>query len=106
MRPDDIRREPPAVFVRAAYEIVLGREPDPTGLADWTSELSQFFTFYTQYRQVNADPGLPELRVPVGSIKGSRTPCLEGRPGQLMPARSGFCRSSIFEIRMESSRFT
>jgi len=40
MRPDDIRREPPAVFVRAAYEIVLGREPDPTGLADWTGELT------------------------------------------------------------------
>src|SRR5262249_31080701 len=54
--------------------------------ADWTDELRQFFTFFTRYRQVNGDPGLPALEVPAGSVQGGRTPCLEGRPGQLMPA--------------------
>jgi hypothetical protein len=54
--------------------------------ADWTSELQQFFKFYQHYRQVNADPTLPALEVPMSSIKGGRTPCLEGRMNQLMPA--------------------
>jgi hypothetical protein len=54
--------------------------------ADWSSELQQFHTFFTRYREVNGDPGLPELQVPAGSVRGGRTPCLEGRPNQLMPA--------------------
>jgi hypothetical protein len=54
--------------------------------ADWSSELEQFGTFVTRYREVNGDPGLPELQVPAASVRGDRTPCLEGRPGQLMPA--------------------
>src|SRR5262249_26212898 len=54
--------------------------------ADWADELRQFFTFVTRYRQVNGDPGLPALEVPAGSVRGGRTPCLEGRPSQLMPA--------------------
>ncbi|HSV66410.1 MAG TPA: polysaccharide deacetylase [Mycobacteriales bacterium] len=54
--------------------------------ADWTSELQQFLTFFRDYKQVNHDDTMPTLEVPVESIKGGRTPCLEGRPGQLMPA--------------------
>jgi hypothetical protein len=54
--------------------------------ADWTSELRQFFTFFRRYKQVNADPGMPTLEVPAESVRGGRTPCLEGRPDQLMPA--------------------
>ena len=64
--------------------------------ADWTSELQQFFTFYRQYKQVNDDPDLPTLEVPADTIKGGRTPCLEGRRAQLMPAlrRFGFAYDS------------
>lgn len=54
--------------------------------ANWNSELGQFFNFYRYYRAANADPSLPTLQVPLTSIKGGRTPCLEGRPSQLMPA--------------------
>jgi hypothetical protein len=54
--------------------------------ADWSSELGQFFNFYRYYRQYNHDPTLPALEVPISSIKGGRTPCLEGRMNQLMPA--------------------
>jgi hypothetical protein len=58
--------------------------------ADWTSELQQFFNFYRYYRTVNADPTLPALQIPVNAIKGGRTPCLEGRMNQLMPALRHF----------------
>ncbi|MBI1759029.1 MAG: polysaccharide deacetylase [Actinobacteria bacterium] len=54
--------------------------------ADWSSELNQFFGFYRSYRQINQDPTMPTLEVPASSIKGGRTPCLEDRPDQLMPA--------------------
>ena len=54
--------------------------------ADWINELNQFFRFLREYRQINADPTMPALTVPAKSVQGGRTPCLEGRPGQLMPA--------------------
>jgi hypothetical protein len=54
--------------------------------ADWTAELHQFFRFFREYKQINADPTMPTLQVPADTVKGGRTPCLEDRPGQLMPA--------------------
>lgn len=44
---------------------------------DWTSELDQFFRFWR---------GRRDLRVPAAEVRGSRTPCLEGDPAQLLPA--------------------
>ncbi len=35
----DVRDARPDVFVRAAYQIVLSRDPDPVGMEDWTREL-------------------------------------------------------------------
>jgi hypothetical protein len=54
--------------------------------ADWTSELNQFFTFLRDYRSVDRLPDIPALSVPPDSIVGARSPCLEGRRGQLFPA--------------------
>lgn len=45
--------------------------------AQWTTELTEFFTFVR---------GAQGLRVNPATIKGGRTPCLEGRFDQLMPA--------------------
>ncbi len=53
---------------------------------DWNSELDQFFTFVRDYRTINQLPDAPALDVPAKSIVGARTPCLEGKPAQLMPA--------------------
>lgn len=54
--------------------------------ADWNSELDQFFRFYTDYKKINAVPNAPDLQVPLDSIKGGRTPCLEGQQKALFPA--------------------
>jgi hypothetical protein len=43
----------------------------------WTSELSQFFKFWKAHQ---------DLTVPADSVRGGRTPCLEGRADQLEPA--------------------
>ena len=48
---------------------------------DWTSELDQFF-------DIVRDATARGLRVPETSIKGGRTPCLEGRPEAFLPAMS------------------
>ncbi|HST63600.1 MAG TPA: polysaccharide deacetylase [Mycobacteriales bacterium] len=45
--------------------------------AAWTSELSQFFRFWTAHR---------DLTVPATEVRGGRTPCLEGKADQLEPA--------------------
>jgi hypothetical protein len=45
--------------------------------SDWSSELGQFFRFWAAHR---------DLTVPASSVRGGRTPCLEGRPDQLEPA--------------------
>ena len=45
--------------------------------AAWTAELGEFFDFWA------AAPG---LTVPADSVRGGRTPCLEGKPDQLGPA--------------------
>jgi len=65
-----------------------GAEPSAAvwNTADWNSEIDQFFGFLTGYRTNNPGPGLPKLTVPPSSIKGGRTPCLEGRWDQLVPA--------------------
>jgi hypothetical protein len=44
---------------------------------DWTDELDQFFRFWTARR---------DLAIPPATVRGGRTPCLEGRPDQLGPA--------------------
>jgi hypothetical protein len=53
---------------------------------DWNSELDQFFGFVRNYRRIDQLPGAPALDVPASTIVGARTPCLEGKPAQLMPA--------------------
>jgi hypothetical protein len=56
-----------------------GAEPsgDRWSTQDWSSELDQFFRFWAARR---------DLHVPASSVRGGRTPCLEGRPDQLGPA--------------------
>lgn len=56
-----------------------GAEPSANAwtTADWSAELAQFFRFWRSHRN---------LTVPASSVRGGRTPCLEGRPEQLRPA--------------------
>jgi len=54
--------------------------------ADWNDELDQFFGFVKNYKKNNPEAKLPTLTVPISSIKGGRTPCLEGQWDQLVPA--------------------
>jgi hypothetical protein len=54
--------------------------------ADWNDELDQFFTFMTDWKTLNGYADAPELKVPTGSIRGGRTPCLTGSLEVLTPA--------------------
>ncbi|MTD16957.1 polysaccharide deacetylase [Nakamurella sp. YIM 132087] len=54
--------------------------------ADWNNELDQFFGFLENYKQNNPGVTLPDLTVPLDTIKGGRTQCLEGIWQQLVPA--------------------
>ena len=47
--------------------------------ADWNNELDQFFNFMTDWKTLNGYTDAPDLKVPVDSIKGGRTPCLTGK---------------------------
>lgn len=55
-------------------------------VADWTSELDQFFSMLAKVQQNNPEVKSPKLTVPATSIKGGRTPCLEGKWERLVPA--------------------
>jgi len=59
---------------------------DTWSTADWNSDLNQFFDVYRNHKKIDNIPGMPTLNVPASSIKGERTPCLEGKPDQLFPA--------------------
>ncbi len=65
-----------------------GNEPSGASwsTADWNSELAQFFGFLKNWRSINGLPDAPALTVPLDSIKGGRTPCLEGELDALIPA--------------------
>lgn len=54
--------------------------------ADWKNELDQFFTFMTDWKQLNGYADAPDLTVPTDAIKGGRTPCLTGSLDTLTPA--------------------
>ncbi len=54
--------------------------------ADWKNELDQFFTFMTDWKKLNGYTDAPDLKVPLESIKGGRTPCLTGSLETLIPA--------------------
>ncbi len=55
--------------------------------ADWTSEINQFNTFITDWPKINNQiSGVHALPFDVSTIKGGRTPCLEGQPDQMYPA--------------------
>ena len=54
--------------------------------ADWDSELQQFFTFMTDWQELNGYTDVPELIVPTDAVKGGRTPCLEGDWDLMVPA--------------------
>ncbi|MGS0685364.1 polysaccharide deacetylase [Nakamurella sp. GG22] len=58
--------------------------------ADWTDELDQFFTFMKDWKTLNGYTDAPDLKVPVESIKGGRTPCLTGSLEVLTPAWKKF----------------
>jgi hypothetical protein len=64
--------------------------------ADWNSEMDQFFGLFAGYARNNPGAELPKLTVPASSIKGGRTPCLEGQWDQLVPAwkKHGFSYDS------------
>lgn len=93
--PADVMQEVKDLNTAYAHGIEIGThynghfcDIDPPGAnqwttADWTNELDQFFTFVRDHQQIT---GISGLDVPAESILGSRTPCLEGQPDQLMPA--------------------
>jgi hypothetical protein len=54
--------------------------------AQWNDELDQFFNFFNNYATITQVPGIEKLNVPVSSLTGERTPCLEGKQDQLYPA--------------------
>jgi hypothetical protein len=53
---------------------------------DWNNELDQFFKFVTDWKTLNGYTDAPDLKVPVDSIMGGRTPCLTGSLPVLTPA--------------------
>lgn len=53
--------------------------------AQWSDELSQFFTLLQNFNSIGGVPG-PALSLTQADIKGGRTPCLEGTPETLFPA--------------------
>jgi hypothetical protein len=59
---------------------------DDWSTSDWNDELDQFFGFYERYRSIDHLPDAPALVAPRESVRGARTPCLEGRPAKLLPA--------------------
>lgn len=65
-----------------------GAEPSASvwQTADWNSEIDGFFGLWKNYTANNPGVKLPKLTVPASSIKGGRTPCLEGQWDQLVPA--------------------
>ncbi|WP_106348913.1 polysaccharide deacetylase [Antricoccus suffuscus] len=65
-----------------------GAEPSANkwDAAAWNSELDQFFSFLTNYAQINGYTDAPKLTVTPADIQGERTPCLEGDSDQYFPA--------------------
>ncbi len=55
-------------------------------IADWNNELDQFFGILKNYKTDDQLPSAPTLKVPSDTIRGERTPCLEGHPEDLYPA--------------------
>ncbi len=66
----------------------VGAEPSGATwtTANWSSELDQFFDFMTNWKTINGYPDAPDLTVPTSAVKGGRTPCLEGKWDQMVPA--------------------
>jgi hypothetical protein len=56
-----------------------GSEPagNDWSTSDWSAELAEFFQFWRAHH---------DLTVPASTVRGGRTPCLEGHPDQLGPA--------------------
>jgi hypothetical protein len=54
--------------------------------AQWNDELDQFFKFFKNYKTIDQLPDAPALEVPADTVKGERTPCLEGHPDDFFPA--------------------
>ncbi len=79
----------------------LGHFCGPTGVktwnsAAWTSEMSQAYSFLDNWR-ANLDKinpalskGVPDLPFNASTIKGIRTPCLEGHRNQMWPVWTKF----------------
>ena len=54
--------------------------------ADWDNELGQFFTFMTDWQQLNGYTDVPRAAsCPTDAVKGGRTPCLTGDLGDADP---------------------
>ncbi len=54
--------------------------------ADWNSELDSFFSLVENVKKNNPGVDLPDLKLDPATIKGERTPCLEGKAEELFPA--------------------
>ncbi|MEO5833305.1 MAG: polysaccharide deacetylase [Nakamurella sp.] len=54
--------------------------------AEWNDELDQFLSWFRDYKSVDGITDGPDLKVPVGEVKGGRTPCLAGQFDQLTPS--------------------
>jgi hypothetical protein len=52
----------------------------------WNWELDQFFSLVENVKQNNPGVQVPNLNLDPTTIKGERTPCLEGKPEELFPA--------------------
>lgn len=72
---------------------------------DWTNEIDQFKKFFTEYKQINGfGADFPTLKVPLESVKGGRTQCLEGEWDQLVPAwtKAGFTYDTSKQLSKKS----
>lgn len=81
-----------------------GNEPSAAvwDTAAWNDEITQFLNLIRNYRQNNPGINLPQLAVTPESIKGGRTPCLEGQWDQLVSAwkEHGF----VYDTSMNAKR--
>ncbi len=65
-----------------------GAEPSGNqwSTADWNSELDSFFSLIENVKQNNPGVQMDDLNLDPATIKGERTPCLEGKAEELFPA--------------------
>lgn len=63
-----------------------GSHGDQWTTTDWTHELNQFYSLMDNWRENNGITGGPDLLFGPDEVRGGRTPCLEGKLDQMIPA--------------------